>query len=413
LGWVDYFSWDYAVILSVAKDLQGGTHKQILRYAQDDNGELSNMKIVADSHIPYLSEYFGASGTIVQKEGRDISRDDVKDADILLVRSITRVDEHLLSGSRVKFVGSVTAGADHLDTIWLDQAGIQWRVAAGFNAPPVADYVVSVVAALQRKQLLEQEGMKAAVIGVGNVGKLVVDKLNILNFDVVQCDPLREDDGFQSTHLSDINDVDLISLHVPLTTSGGHPTYHLIDKAFLQRQKKGCVLVNASRGAVIDSVMLMLHGTHLQWCLDVWENEPAIDKNMLNHALIATPHIAGYSVQSKIRGVEMIYRAACEKGIISSGRASPIELPQQELVFSGANHHWQDIVLGIFNPMIMTAMMRTQLLPDEAGEEEFDEMRNKFTYRHELASTRVVGANMLERDKLVLERLGLSCSRLQ
>jgi erythronate-4-phosphate dehydrogenase len=372
------------------------------------------MKIVADEQIPFVTDYFGAYGELVLKAGRDISRDDVKDADILLVRSITRVDEKLLADTNVKFVGSVTAGADHLDTAWLNQANIKWSVAHGFNAPPVADYVVSVVAALQRKQTLGQSNMRAAVIGVGNVGQLVADRLALLHFDVIHCDPLREkfDARFHSVNLNAIEDVDLISIHVPLTTGGEHPTHHFIDKNFLQRQKPNTVLLNASRGAVIDSQMLMLHGTHLHWCFDVWENEPHVDKNMLNRALIATPHIAGYSVQSKIRGIDMIYRAACDQEIISPGRLSPLALPHQDLFFSGTNHHWQDVVMGVFNPLIMTAMMRTQLLPDEAGGEEFDAMRNKFTYRHEFGFTKVIGAAMGEEDRAVLGALGVECCEL-
>lgn len=148
------------------------------------------MRIIADSHIPFVKEYFGSYGELILKPGRSISPDDVKDAHILLVRSITPVNEKLLAHSKVKFVGSVTAGADHLDTEWLDQAGILWGIASGFNAPPVADYVVSVIAALQKKQMLLNKSLTAAVIGVGNVGRLVVEKLKILNFDILLSDPI-------------------------------------------------------------------------------------------------------------------------------------------------------------------------------------------------------------------------------
>ncbi len=368
------------------------------------------MKIVADHHIPFLTEYFGAGGELVLKPGRAINREDVRDADILLVRSVTKVDEKLLSGSRVKFVGSVTAGADHLDVAWLNAAGIAWSVANGFNAPPVADYVVSVIAALQRKHVLAKAGMRAAVIGVGNVGRLVAERLALLNMEVIFCDPLRKETepDFHSTPLEDIAEVDLISLHVPLTHTGDHPTRHFIDKSFLQRQKHNAVLLNASRGAVIDAQALMLHGTHLHWCFDVWEHEPNIDKNVLNRALIATPHIAGYSVQSKIRGIEMIYQAACAHKIIEPTSKLPLEMPTQALSFSGAHHHWQDIVLGVFNPLILTAMMRAELLPETADSHLFDEMRNKFNYRHEFRYTNIVGAEIEEQDQMLLTQLGLS-----
>lgn len=367
------------------------------------------MKIVADKHIPFVSEYFSSYGELILKSGREITPNDVKDADLLLVRSITPVNEMLLADSTVKFVGSVTAGIDHLDTHWLDQAGILWRAAEGFNAIPVADYVVSVVAALQRKQLLSFSGMKAAVIGVGHVGQLVVDRLRLLGFEVVQCDPLRAnvEKDFQSVPFEQIAGVDLISLHVPLTIDGECPTYHMIDQAFLRRQKPRAVLLNASRGSVINSQALLQYGAHLCWCLDVWENEPAVDKRMLQNAFIATPHIAGYSVQSKIRGIDMIYRAACASDILQPQLVNPVAIPYQELSFSGLQHHWQDIVMGVFNPLIMSAMMRSLLLPAENVDALFDDMRNKFNYRHEFHYTNLIEVDAPASDKQVLADLGM------
>lgn len=371
------------------------------------------MKIVADSHIPFLTEYFGAYGELVLKSGRLISPADVHDADILLVRSITHVDQALLENTNIKFVGSVTAGADHLDTKWLDEAGIAWSVATGFNAPPVADYVVSVIAALQRKQLLQTKPIKAAVIGVGNVGRAVVDKLTLLNFDISLCDPVRaqKESHFHSTPIEDLSDLDLISLHVPLTKAGEHPTYHFIDQSFLQRQKPGCILLNASRGAVIHSKDLLQYGTHLHWCFDVWEHEPKIDKTVLEQTLIATPHIAGYSIQSKIRGIDMIYRIACAKKIIEPQAISPTEMPQQQLTFAGEQHDWQDIVLGVFNPMVITAMMRTILLPVQEHGSFFDEMRNQFNYRYEFAYTKINDTVTSDEDRELLKKFGLTVSR--
>lgn len=371
------------------------------------------MKIVADSHIPFINEYFGAYGELILKSGRSLSRDDVKDADILFVRSITPVNEKLLANSRVKFVGSVTAGADHLDTKWLDEAGIAWSAARGFNAPPVADYVVCVMAALQRKGLLAQSGVKAAVIGVGHVGRLVVERLKLLNVDVVLCDPIRAENehDFISIPFEELSDMDLISLHVPLTQSGVHPTRHFINKDFLRRQKQACVLLNASRGAVINSKDLVRYGTHLPWCFDVWEHEPRIDKAILERAVIATPHIAGYSVQSKIRGIDMIYRIACEKNIIQPQPISPpifpIQMPHQALTFAGDKHDWQDIVLAVFNPIAMTATMKAAQMPVEDGGHLFDEMRNHFNYRHEFGFTKIIGAHAAAQDREILEKLGI------
>lgn len=367
------------------------------------------MKIVADSHIPFVKEYFAAAGELILKPGRAIHADDVKDADILLVRSITHVDQNLLSGSKVKFVGSVTAGADHLDTKFLNDAGIACSIATGFNAPPVADYVVSIIAALQQKQLLPLERPKAAVIGVGNVGKLVVEKLKLLNFDVLVCDPIRaeQEKEFKHTPLEELDNVDFISLHVPLSRSQSHPTYHFIDKEFLKRQKKGCVLLNASRGAVVDSNALLSDGGQLNWCFDVWENEPHIRREILQRTIMATPHIAGYSVQSKIRGIDMIYRIACDKKIISRSSMSPLAFPKQELSFTCHQHSWQEVILGVFNPMVITAMMRTIFLPESGDANAFDEMRNQFNYRYEFAFTTLCNINVSEDDKKLLRSFGL------
>lgn len=366
------------------------------------------MKIVADNHIPYVKEYFGAYGDLSLVAGRSITAKEVKDADMLLVRSITHVDEKLLADSKVKFVASITAGADHLDTQWLDEANIAWSNAHGFNAPPVADYVVSVVAALQRRGQLSQPKLKAAVIGVGNVGRLVAERLKCLNFEVILCDPLRaeEDAAFHSTPLNEITDVDFITLHVPLTRSGAHPTYHFINKSFLKKQKLGCILVNASRGAVIHSADLKSSGELLHWCFDVWDHEPNIDKQILEDTLFATPHIAGYSVQSKMRGTQMIYQIACDKKIIKPQKVTPLAMPQQRLSFAGDKHHWQDIVLGIFNPIIMTAMMRTNLLNIAEVGPAFDDMRNRFNYRHEFAYTTISGVKLSDEDTVLLEKLG-------
>ncbi len=367
------------------------------------------MKIVADAHIPYVQAYFGAYGDLILKPGRQITSNDVQDADILLVRSITRVDETLLAGTPIKFVGSVTAGADHLDTKWLDEAGIAWSVASGFNAPPVADYVVSVIAALQQKKILPSTRMKAAVIGVGQVGERVVERLKVLNFDVTLCDPVRaqQEKDFLSTPIESLTEFDLITLHVPLIKSGNHSTWHFINKEFLQRQKAGCVLLNASRGAVIHSEELIQYGSHLHWCFDVWEHEPHINKIVLEKALIATPHIAGYSLQSKIRGIDAIYHAACERGIIPFQPISPILMPKQRLTPVEDKHDWQDLILTVFNPLVITAMMRAILLPVDDCAHLFDEMRNQFNGRYEFKYTTVLDKNILEKDRALLEKLGL------
>jgi erythronate-4-phosphate dehydrogenase len=367
------------------------------------------MKIVADANIPYVKDYFGSYGELILIPGREMTHANVKTADILLVRSITPVNKRLVANTSVKFVGSVTAGKDHLDTDFFEEAGILWCTADGFNAPPVADYVVSVIAALQKRHILQHSQNKAAVIGVGQVGRMVAKRLTALGMHIIYCDPIRavNEKDFISVDIEEIKDVDLITLHVPLTHVGHYATRQFINQSVLKRQRLGCILLNASRGAVIHTKDLLQYGQHLYWCLDVFEQEPNVDKYILQRSTITTPHIAGYSVQSKMRGIDMVYREICARKMIMPATISPLAMPRQKLFFSGENYHWQDIVLGIFNPLLMTTMMRTLMLSASNTAELFDNLRNQFNYRHEFSFT-VVQANVLEADKEILAKLGIS-----
>ena len=298
------------------------------------------MKIVADENILFVENYF-KEHIIARKPGRLITKHDLQDADILLVRSITKVNSDLLQNTPIKFVGSTTSGFDHLDVGWLQKAGIQWGITKGSNKMAVVQYVIAVIAALQKMNFLLQKKPRAAVIGVGDIGEEVAKKLKLLGFDVVLYDPFRKD--IVQSPIEALSDLDFMTLHVPLTKKGAHPTYHLIERNFLERQNKNSILLNASRGEVISFDDLKLHGQLLLWCLDVFENEPLIDFEILDQAMVATPHIAGYSLQSKYRGVEMIYRIALEKKIFSSSSKVNIEYPTKTISFDNKALDWQDI----------------------------------------------------------------------
>lgn len=365
------------------------------------------MKIVADQHIPFIEQYFRGAGELKLIPGRLMTAHDLQDADMLLVRSVTHVNQALLQHSKVKFVGSVTAGADHLDLAWLRHAGIQVALASGFNAPPVADYVLSVIAALQSLGRLPLSSFRAGVIGVGQVGTCVIEKLSILGHELLVSDPLRAEfeADFRSCSLEEFVDLDLITLHVPLTY-GEHATHHFIDDAFLRRQKPGCVLINASRGAVIDELALLRSGSHLQWCFDVWEGEPHLNPNVLSKAVIATPHIAGYSVQSKRRGIAMIYQAASQAGLVQMHHDASLQMPEIRIEADQEIVTWQSVVLRLFNPLHMTDNMR-QLSSSQHGARLFDEMRLHFNDRHELAYVTLVGSKLSQFDEGVLRQFGV------
>lgn len=362
------------------------------------------MKIVADENIPHIKHYFLACGDLVLKSGRAIQQHDLVDADILLVRSVTQVNAALLENTQVKFVGSTTTGFDHFDIPYLEKKGIQWATAGGCNSMAVAEYVVCVVAALQTQGLLKNKTLRAGIIGVGRIGQLVADKLKILGFDIIYCDPLRalQDDTFVSTPLNELSDLDFITLHTPLTHDGLYPTYHLIEKLFLQRQKPGCIILNAGRGAAVNFAEVKKYGQHLQWCLDVWEHEPAIDRDVLALARIATPHIAGYSIQSKYRGIEMIYQEALRRRVIFDHSISAVPMPVKKIALDNVTD-WREVVLKVFNPIETSLQMKEVLLSDLNA---FDHLRKSFVDRYEFGSVQLLNVQLGKEESIQLRKLG-------
>lgn len=340
------------------------------------------MKIIADKDIPLVQHYFANAGDLVLISGRALRKEHLKDADMLLVRSITPVNADLLEGTNVKFVASPTTGMDHFDVDWLASVGITWANASGCNAIAVVEYIICVVAALQKQGYLFGDKLRAGVVGVGNIGSRVAEKLKLLGFDVLLCDPLRAENEKDFPHqpLETFSNLDLITLHTPLTQSGHYPTFHMINEAFLERQKKNTVLMNTGRGSVIDFNDLKLFGQYLLWCLDVWEHEPFIDFEVLDRAIIATPHIAGYTVQSKYRGIEMIYRAAVDKGFVPEN-IRPLDYPTYLLDAEGVQN-WRDLILKIYDPMVTTRVMKKEIIENNVAS--FDRLRKEFIERHEL-----------------------------
>ncbi len=361
------------------------------------------MKIVADEDIPLIKYYFGDT---VLKPGREITQKDLIDADILLVRAVTPVNQALLEGTKVKFVGTTTTGIDHLDTEFLDHAGILYASAFSCNADAVAEYVICTIARLQTLGFLTGKKPRAAVIGVGNTGRRVVQKLKLLGFNVVVCDPPRAmlDENFISCPLDEIHDVDLVTLHTPLTKEGLYPTYHLINKDFLTRQKKQCILMNTSRGSVISSSDLKLYGEHLVWCLDVWENEPEIDVEIMARALLATPHIAGYTVESKYRAVAMVYDAAYKLNLLKNAHIPLFKMPKTKFSFENKTVDWREVVLKVYDPASTTKLMKSKMIDGNA----FDVLRKNFQERHEFGYIELRDLNLKNEDQRIIQALFIS-----
>lgn len=274
------------------------------------------MHIVADENIPLLDGFFGPLGQLTRLPGRQISRADLSTADVLLVRSVTRVDATLLSGTPVRFVGTCTIGTDHLDLPWLADQRVHVASAPGCNARGVVEYVLSCLLAFAERTGLAWQSRTVGIIGVGQVGSRLTALLQGLGVRTLLCDPpraLRGDAGLVSLDTL-LAKADVISCHVPLTDDGLHATRHLLNHSRLQCLLPGTWLINSSRGPVVDGRALetiLNQRADLQVALDVWEQEPLVSPSLAARCALATPHVAGYSLDGKLRGSEQIYQALC------------------------------------------------------------------------------------------------------
>lgn len=275
------------------------------------------LKIIADENIPYVKDAFSTLGEVITLPGRSIKAADLKFCDLLLVRSVTQVKQNLLAGTAIRFIASATSGTNHIDQAYLKQQDIGFAHALGSNANSVAEYVLSAIAhwsLLQNKPLTE---LSIGIIGGGQVGSRVKKLCHHIGVQTVVNDPPLAALPTQTiyTDLVTALSCDIVTLHVPLTTSGQHPTKNLINQQHIQRLKPGTLLINTSRGEVIDESALLSRQNQfndLKLVLDVWQGEPKINLQLLANTLIGTPHIAGYSLDGKIRGTEMIYQACCK-----------------------------------------------------------------------------------------------------
>ncbi|MBK3747833.1 4-phosphoerythronate dehydrogenase PdxB [Stutzerimonas balearica] len=359
------------------------------------------MRILADENIPLVDEFFAEHGEIRRMAGRSINRAALEGVEVLLVRSVTRVDRGLLEGSAVRFVGTCTIGTDHLDLDYLDAAGIAWASAPGCNARGVVDYVLGSLLALAETTGAELNARRYGVVGAGEVGGRLVEVLRALGWDVLVCDPprqAREAGGF--VDLEDIlANCDVISVHTPLTQQGEHATFHLLDQARLARLRPGTWLINASRGAVVDNRALyqtLQRRSDLQAVLDVWEHEPQVDVALAQLCRIATPHIAGYSLDGKLRGTAQVYQAFCQaRGLAPVRRLQSLmpEMPLREIVYDALADP-QEALAGlcrlVYDPRRDDADFRRSLCGDEAARSAaFDRLRKGYPVRREIDGLRV------------------------
>ncbi len=371
----------------------------------------SKLNIVADQQITLAAEVFEQFGQLTLLNGREINRQSLQDADVLLVRSVTRVNSNLLNGTPVRFVGSATAGIDHIDVAWLRNSGISFAYAPGSNARSVAEYVLSSLLYLAHCDGFDLNGKTIGIIGVGEVGSRVRRLLEPIGMRCLLNDPPRaEQDASEAwLPLAALTDADIITCHVPLTGTGTHATQGLIARDFLEQLPQNAILINTARGGVVDETDLKAFkagrpAAHL--VVDVWENEPEIDPELMQLATVTTPHIAGYSYDGKLRATEQL--ASALQAFLKSG---PITMAGKDELHDIELHVPENILFNAVTAVYDVALDSNELkqslgLPAQQRAEHFDNLRKTYRRRREFNHTRINAPALSETERQSLLRLG-------
>ena len=367
-------------------------------------------RIIVNRHTPYAEQLFQTIGDVTALASSEITKESVRDADVLVVRSETQVSKELLEGSRVGFVGTVTIGTDHIDHQYLKERSIASASAAGSNANSVAEYILSALLQISIKKNVPLNGLMLGVVGVGNIGSKVVRIAEALGMKVLQCDPpLARATGEKHFVLfEEALQADIVTFHVPLTKTGDDATYHMVNETAIRKMKPGSVLMNTSRGGVIETNALMkaLDDKHLsEAILDVWEKEPNINIELLKRVFIGTPHIAGYSLDGKLNAVQMIYEAVCRHYNIISKINVREFLPPANLSgvqFNGEKNRKEAVLSSIvkqaydieFDDMSLRKLTE---LPGSEHSKYFSQLRSGYRERKEFSHYQV-GSSGLDED---------------
>ena len=336
------------------------------------------MKIVVDDKIPYIRETIcQLADETVFLSGAAITADDVRDADVLVVRTRTRCNRQLLEGSKVQLVVTATIGYDHIDTQWLQEAGIRWTNCPGCNSGSVAQYVECALLLLEQQKGLSLHESTIGIVGCGHVGSKVKAVAERLGMQVLVCDPLLDNPSFVS--LDEIEKrCEVITFHVPLTREGQYATWHMADEDFFHRLPRVPYIINTSRGEVVDNQALLQalqDGRVRDAIIDVWEHEPHPDAALLDKVFIGTPHIAGYSADGKTNADNMVIDAICQHfGLPHPGIIAPPALPS-DFKYTGSP-------LDLYNPMIDSQKLK-------ADASQFEQLRNNYPLRREKIDQKV------------------------
>jgi erythronate-4-phosphate dehydrogenase len=362
-----------------------------------------NVHIVVNKHTPFVVEAFEKIGRVTALDTKEITGEAVKDADILIVRSETKVDADLMEGSRIKFVGTVTIGTDHVDEKYLRNNGIKFVSAPGSNSNSVGEYVTAALLELACVGGFELRGKTLGIVGVGNVGRKVWRKAEALGMRVLLNDPPLERTGskYPLHSLDELMEADIVTLHVPLTRTGTDATFHLFDEQRISMMKPGAMLINTSRGAVVETEALKkaLDRKRLSASvIDVWEKEPRIDASLLDLVTIGTPHIAGYSLDGKVNALRMNYEAVCDFLSIKCKQdidnlvppiGSPVIKPDND--DSSEEEFLRNIIRKCYDILADDKSLRNIIsVPEEERAKYFSRLRSGYGIRREFFNRTVV-----------------------
>jgi len=380
------------------------------------------MKIICAETVLLGKEAFSSTGETVVIPDREICRDDLADADALIVRSKTRINRELLHDTPVKFVGTATAGTDHLDTAYLQLKGIYWCAAPGCNANSVSEYLVAALLLLARRHGFDLEGKTIGIVGCGNVGSRVVQKCQTLGMRVLRNDPplaaQSTDPGFLPLGQV-LAESDIVTLHVPLVAERPWPTERMADFRFFEQLKPGAVFINAARGSVCDYDALLAArqgGAVAQMVIDVWNPEPAFRTDVLKMADIASPHIAGHSYEGKLNGTIACYNELCNffevprTWDVAASCPEP-EVPNIRIECTARDDEevLLDIIRQVYEIETDDRLIRDAAAPgDVERARNFDALRKNYRIRREFMNTTVDARNAPERLQAKIKGLGFA-----
>jgi erythronate-4-phosphate dehydrogenase len=370
------------------------------------------IRIIADNKIPFLNGALEKHAEVVYLPGKEINRENLKDADALLIRTRTKCTESLLKETNIRFIGTATIGFDHIDTQYCEKHKIHWINAPGCNSSSVQQYFAASLLKMASEFRYNLKDKKIGIIGVGNVGTKVEKFARTIGMNILLNDPPRAkvegDKNFVSIEAI-LNESDIVTIHVPLKVVGDNCTYHLFNDKVFKQMRKGAWFINSSRGEVTETVALkkaLRSGKLGGAIIDVWENEPDIDLELMEKAFIATPHIAGYSTDGKANGTAMVVNSLGKYFDLPLKNWYPENIPQPsspEIVIDGKGKSDEDIIReAVFQTYNITGDdTNLRFSPSD-----FEKQRGAYPLRREFTSYSVKLKNCTKKSQKTLESLG-------